>query len=534
VTGLAARRELAAVTGRVKVISPYIRVSALMGRDDETFMSPDLQLIEIRRAISNARAAGQPLVEGPVLDMDIDETGRDFNREGIQAGFALKAAGEIDGIAVLDVSRVGRDLSETIAAIERFRAEDGVFISARERFDPTPEGDWMLGQLCGMAQFYSDRIAVGWRSVIARRWELGHHNGVPPTGYMRQKVQRGERWFNRNVLDPDKQAEIFEAFHRYDPGVSGHGGESATSIELDLGRRGVLSLKSAGTLKAILGNPFYIGQVRLHTYTGKAKKRVRVTDMPPLVTQGIHEPLLVNEAGEPDVELFDRVQERLARERITAHRHIDPVHALGGLAFCDGVLTDGTPCNKALVYQAARGSGPYLRCMNGRKLGCDSGGSVNVPEAEDAVRAEVRKLYQRFTLGDAEITASSARRAGTAADRARIAAKVAQLTDARADADADFYSGDIALERHRAVTAKLDDRLRKAQARLDALGEPEDGPSVEEFKVAALRVDAEWDGATPAQRNAMLRAAGLVRVTIRKSTRWREPVADRVSTTFTL
>jgi hypothetical protein len=66
--------------------------------------------------------------------------------------------------------------------------------------------------------------------------------------------------------------------------------------------------------------------VRLHAYTGKAKQRVRVKGAEPFVTRGVHEPLLVKPDGEPDRELFERVQQRLAADKRKAPRHIDPEH----------------------------------------------------------------------------------------------------------------------------------------------------------------------------------------------------------------
>lgn len=525
-----AARRLAPVTGAAKVVSPYCRVSALMGRDDEDLLSVDLQLAACRREIRAAQSAGVNIVEGPALIPDVDETGTDFNRKGIQQALEWKRAGKIDGIVVLDVSRVGRTAAETLAVIEELRADDGVFLSSRERFDATPTGDYLLTNFVGLAQMQSENIAAGWRAVIEHRARQGHQNGFAPTGYIRERyrLEGDEKDRTRIVIDPVTGPSIAEAFRRYDAQ------ESATSIERDLGRRGVLSLKSVGTLKPILENPFYIGQVRLFTYTGKARKRRR-TGAPPVVLQGNHAALLIGPDGQPDVALFTRVGKRLDRERRTAPRHITPTHALAGIAYCPGKLPDGSPCNRAMVSQRqGKGKGKYLRCGQGRNFGCDAGGTPLVADVEEAVREAVRGHLAAFEIGDGEIAASTARRAGTAADRARLAAIIARLDDAKSDVDADFYSEIIDRHRHRAAVAKLDERAAKVRAQLDALGDPESGPTVEEFVVAARRVDEVWDVSTPAERNALLRAAGVVRVTVSAPTRWREPVADRVVITFSL
>ena len=117
-----AARPLFSVSGepelRPKIVLPYERVSAVMGRDDEAFRSPDIQRAANLAAIAAAGAIAYPdAIENPERYRDIDRTGRDFNRDGIQRALDLKRRGLIDAIAVLDVSRVGRTSGETLQVI---------------------------------------------------------------------------------------------------------------------------------------------------------------------------------------------------------------------------------------------------------------------------------------------------------------------------------------------------------------------------------------------------------------------------------
>jgi site-specific DNA recombinase len=516
--------KLAAVSATPRILVRYIRVSAVMGREDEAFRSPKLQLRAIDEAISSAQRMGVHVVGGPVIK-DIDRTGTDFNREGIQEAFALKQAGTVHGIACLDVSRIGRTVTETPAAIERFRENGGIFISARENISPTPEGDKMLHDFIAWAEYQSARIAATWQAVIQSRVEEGRHNGSPPVGYTFARDEHGEIIHPRVIVPDDRAAMVVEAFRRY------AAGETASSLERELGRRGLFSC-GPGKLKPMLSNPFYVGMVRLRVYEGKARKRERVKGVPPFVTDGLHQAILTDAEGRADMALWGEVQARLRREARTAKRLITPRHALAGLIFC-------AACGKALVHQRggeypAGTLQPHYRDPNGRRLGCAGMGTANCEQVEDAVRAEVRQLADDYRVGDADLTAAMRRRADSAAERAALEHRIERLLDGIADADADLYADvpGMTAERHARVTAKLGEQLVAVRARLDALPAVEDVVPVAEVVAAAQAIEQRWDGASPAERNVLLRRAGVVRVTVRYPHRWREPIADRVQVTI--
>lgn len=88
------KRRLAAVPDRPLRVVPYIRVSALMGRGGDDFHSPEVQLRAMRR-----KTIGMQEVE--VIDCDIDRTGRDFAREGIDRIRVLAQTKAIDRKSVV-------------------------------------------------------------------------------------------------------------------------------------------------------------------------------------------------------------------------------------------------------------------------------------------------------------------------------------------------------------------------------------------------------------------------------------------------
>lgn len=316
---------------------------------------------------------------------------------------------------------------------------------------------------------------------------------------------------------------IVEAFVRY------AAGDSATSIETSLQRAGIISAKSSGVMKRrILSNPFYVGDVRLWAYAGKAKQRVKLRDVEPFVTRGVHAPLLVTPEGEPDRELFERVQQRLAADKRKAPRYIEPVHALGGLVRCAG-------CGYAATYFRSDRENDYYRCKGRRDNGaehCVGCGSVPVAAVEKLVRDEVRQVLS-FEVNAAPDD-SLARRQQAVSDREAIEREIAAVQTKITRVDDDYYGGKLPRDRHARLVAQYDVELGRAQAALDAIGPVVETPPVEQLVDAAARLDELWEVATPGERNALLRACGVTRVTITKATRWREPVDGRVTVHFAI
>ena len=516
----AAVRRLASVAARPKIVAPYERVSAIMGREDEAFRSPDIQH---KANVAAIKAAGHVVYDDASgrRFCDVDRTGLDFHREEITRLRELKRQGVIDGIATLDVSRVGRTPPETLQVIDEFRADGGIYISTHERIDDSPQGEFMLGIFVGMAALYSNNIAQGWRAAIEARAESGEHNGPAPVGYKREKLESGR---TRIVLDPVAAPQIVEAFVRY------ASGQSATSIESELQRSGVIGARSQGVLKRrIFANPFYVGDVRLFAYAGKAKQRVKLHDVEPFITRGVHEPLLVTPEGEPDRELFERVQQRLAADKRKAPRYVDPVHALGGLVRC-------ASCDRAATYfRGGQRASAHYRCKEKRDNGaehCEGCGAAVVSAVEDVVRDEVRRVL-RFELNAAP-DGSLARRQRAVSDREAVERQIAAVQTKITRVDDDFYAGELPRDRHARLVAQYDVELERLRAALEALESIVDAPSVEQLVDAAAQLDELWDVATPGERNAMLRACGVARVTIAKGTRWRQPESERVTVHFSI
>lgn len=472
------RRQLAAVPDQPGRVVLYVRVSALMGRSGDDFHSPDVQTSAMRRATLGMREVG--------VIPDIDRTGTDFAREGIEKVRAMARARQIDAIAVYDVSRFGRNVLESLLVLREL-AESGVtIISACENIDTsTPAGEMMLINMLNLAQYRSREIGRGWSNLIASRADRGHHHGRP-LGYVKQD--------KRLVPDPVLGPVIRRAWLDYAAGVP------ISRIVADVAEaRGRPVM--AGNLKTIFRRPVYLG----HAVAGGE-----------IVKRDVH-PALV------DQETWDKVQARLIRDASTPSRNLEMTWALVGLVYC--------PHGHRLQRQIDRllcGMGP----SRGIAGGCEGIGYPLMHKVEAKVLDDVRDYIRGLRTDDAARAEQLARQHAAATDARVSQRRLRQVQDAIAKMSKAWALGDLTDDEYAAV-AELKaeaETLRGQLAEMDnTAGAQQLTP--EQAATAAETLLQLWPDATPAERNRMLRP--IVRqVVVRRSARWREPVADCVTVVF--
>lgn len=272
----------------------YVRVSAVMGRGEDAFLSPDLQRQALDRMITATGGRA-----GPVFS-DIDRTGTDFNRAGIRDALAWvyeRPTGR--GLATYDVSRLGRNTSESLAAVKDLRRAGAVYASAAEKIDDTPEGDLALTLWLAIAEHHAARIGRTWRSVHDHRAA----RGLPPHG----SIPLGYRREGRNVHpDPDTADALVEVFEMYARGVT----LKRVAARLGELRGGHVPTQNA---KRTLRNEFYVGRIR---HRGEW-------------VDGAHEPVV-------NPPLWAAVQQRMRDEAGQPARRAEPRSPLLGLLVCGG------------------------------------------------------------------------------------------------------------------------------------------------------------------------------------------------------
>lgn len=439
----------------------YVRVSAVMGR--EQFHSPELQLAAIHDLLARSS------VEEVAVVQDIDRTGRDFHREGIQQILQLARDGRIDVVAIYDLSRFGRNLAESLNHIKQLRDLGVTVVSTVEKFDDTPEGQFLLAQFLALAQLYSDQIGRRWKQLMRWRAEHGKSHGAAPLGY-RHRAGRTE-------IDPVDGPAVRELFRLIADGWS------VSYARRRLRERIPDKQLSATVVYRVLRNPAYLGLVVLNGET----------------FPGEHEPLI-------EKPTWDVVQARLRRAAPRGVR-AEMAHSLVGVMFC-------AACGRALQLSTDRGRF-RLRCSGQFDADCEGVGTPQVTELEQVVHDAIIEKFsgqplrprpRRRSNSDPLLKLAAVREA-----RGRLAVNNAkQMIDDHA-----FMLADEELAKEEAQALLLVDEARLHH-------------DEQVVRDAAEELIARWPRMTNVERN---RAIKLVvrRATCRRGARWREPVADRVT-----
>lgn len=471
----------------------YIRVSQVRGRKGKDFHSPDVQLNWMRR-----KTVGMKEVE--VIDCDLDKTGKNFEREGIERVIALAGAGAFDVLCVYKVNRFGRNTLESLKLLEWLASKGIRIVSAKEDVDTsTPSGRKHLTDLLSGAQMQSEEIGDGWADVIEERAHDGLHHGRN-LGYIKKdKI---------HVLDPLTGPTIVEAFKQYADGAPC--GDICDLIFVTTGKR-----LTPQRLKKMLARPVYRGLVELH---GE-------------ILPGVHESLC-------DPETWALVSRRLEEDAGVPPRVQSDAWELSRLA----VHLEGHPPDRpAPIYQQPDrdhkdGTRRVRRMICGHVKwrvggGCDGIGSPLAEEVITIVLDEVTRWISRLKTDPATVAAVMARRATATADIGRIKGSIATTRNAMRKLTADYALDRVRNDVYQATMADFLTDVEAMEAQLRRAQHTTDEPDpVVQASAAAEMLDL-WPRMSEHQRNQALRTV-VRRVVIRRAAVWREPIRQRVKVLF--
>ena len=148
----------------------YVRVSQVAGRSGGSFISPTVQRDQIEGwALSRGETIGEIFEE-------LDESGARSDRPLLMRAIKRIETGESRGLVVAKLDRFGRSLRDGLAAIQRIRDADGVFVSVQDGLDlGTDTGKLVLHMLLSMGEWELDRLRTSWE--IAKAY--GNWRGCP-------------------------------------------------------------------------------------------------------------------------------------------------------------------------------------------------------------------------------------------------------------------------------------------------------------------------------------------------------------------
>lgn len=330
-------RHLATVPDPILRDGVYVRVSAVMGRDDDRFLSPEIQ----REAIDRARQ------RGPASDVveqwsDIDVSTARYkleDRPGLQAALQAARDRRIDRLWVLTLDRFDRDVAAlgVFDEVEQLGVELWTEIGRIEL--EAPEGRLSTTMQLAIARYQRDRIGKAWKQAHQHRVSQGlPHSGKPRFGYIYDRDQR------TYLPDPQDGPVLAECYRRY------VAGESVYSLVRWLNDQGITTTEGNPwrdrVLRRVLDAGFAAGII---TYRGETYP-------------GVHEALI-------DEELWEAFQasRKTRRVQVNTERSRYPLSGLVRCGHCGASMVAGQ-------YGSART--PKYRCSRAKETGAHTGGYV--------------------------------------------------------------------------------------------------------------------------------------------------------------
>jgi DNA invertase Pin-like site-specific DNA recombinase len=309
----------------------YVRVSYVGGRDE--IISPDIQKAEGGRWCP---PHGYRIVRWIV---DLDETGRNFDRDVMEAIKAVEA-GEAAAIGVYNYARWGRNTRDSLNNLKRVSDVGGDVVSWTEPFDSqTAIGVFGRTMAFAVAELQSLQIGEGWERAHGNRVARGlTATGTPRFGYVRLGRVRdeGRRGYRRDPDDPAGEryvpdpvtGPVLAEMYRRDVD-----GAPRRSIARWLNRERIRTAAGGewtiAGVRVVLASGFGAGLLRVHDPECRIKPTRERQCNRTIYVSGVHPPVI-------SPELWEAWLERHAERRELPPRLRDPVHPWSGLLWCHG------------------------------------------------------------------------------------------------------------------------------------------------------------------------------------------------------
>ncbi len=334
--------------------------------------------------------------------VDDDYSGGNFKRPGFQAMIrALETENEADMVITKDLSRLGRDMSESSYYAERYFPERGIqYIAVYDNFDS--EQDNLLAPFqFAINDVYLRDSSKKVKTALHAMMDHGEYCFRAPYGYKKDADD------NHKLIPNEETAPVVQRiFHMAAQGYSTWRIAEALSndgiypplkyrvLKIEGRRSGNADYMSDDwnntTVKRILVNEVYLG----HTALGRSKKVSPKSDTKRQlpreewrVTLNTHEPLVTQEE-------FDMALKNLGKRRGTYEKTANVRrNEFAGLVYCS---TCGAPlCSGGTVYKGEKNKYWYLTCLNIPKRSrhqCSGGARIKYDVLMEVIREELNEL----------------------------------------------------------------------------------------------------------------------------------------------
>ena len=336
-------------------------------------------------------------------------SGSNFIRPGFQEMLNHIKTGLVNMVITKDLSRLGRDMSESSYYAESFFPEHDIhYLAISDGFD-SEQVNLMAPFQSAMNDVYLRDCSRKIKQVIKQKRVRGEYCACPPFGYMRNPD-------DKTSITPDPNtAPIVQRI--FELAVKGHSAHAIANILTDesvitplkyrvmyrdnfcdRGAAHATDRWNHTTVKRILKNQVYLG----HTVLGmtkkasvKSKKKVRIPEEDWSITYNTHIPLVTQEA-------YDTAQYNMGMNT-KSWRQFDNIRksVFNGLIFCENC--GSALCSGGSVYKGEREKYWYLTCLNIPKRSanhCEHGARIKYADLVEIVKSE---LNQFISLGKEDI-----------------------------------------------------------------------------------------------------------------------------------
>ncbi|MDM0740102.1 recombinase family protein [Clostridium perfringens] len=374
---------------RRKIIAIYCRVST----DEQAEFGYSID--EQKRLLEEWCKANDYIIYKCYSDRGI--SGKNIkDRPALKELLSDAKAGKFDMVISWKINRVSRKLEDVLKIVNILEKNNITFKSYSEPFETdTPAGRMQFQMMALIGEFERGTIAQNVKMGMIDKAKSGNWCGGRVLGYdLVPNNSPEEEKKGKNKLEiNEKEAEIVRfIFNEYSKG------KGYKAITNKMNKLGYKTKKgnnfSVGSIRDILNNPVYIGEIRYNVRQNWSEKRRRNINPNPIRVKGKHEAII-------DRELWDKVQLILESKKGKPSRIYDGEYPLTGILRCPkcgagmvisrttNTLADGT--KKRIAYYC---------CGNWKNKGtsvCNSN-TIRVDKANEYVFKKIEELVSNEAM----------------------------------------------------------------------------------------------------------------------------------------
>lgn len=304
--------------------------------------------------------------------------------------------GKFDMVISWKINRVSRKLEDVLKIVNILEKNNITFKSYSEPFETdTPAGRMQFQMMALIGEFERGTIAQNVKMGMIAKAKSGNWCGGRVLGYdLVPNNSPEEEKKGKNKLEiNEKEAEIVRfIFNEYSKG------KGYKAITNKMNKLGYKTKKgnnfSVGSIRDILTNPVYIGEIRYNVRQNWSEKRRRNINPNPIRVKGKHEAII-------DRELWDKVQLILESKKGKPSRIYDGEYPLTGILRCPkcgaGMVISRTTNTLA---DGSKKRIAYYCCGNWKNKGtsvCNSN-TIRVDKANEHVFKKIEELVSNEAM----------------------------------------------------------------------------------------------------------------------------------------